>query len=216
MKNTVFFLMICSLASIIYSCNKPPVYPNAPQIELKEVNYTGGDTIQFILSFKDGDGDLGLSPDDLSYPFEEFVYLKDDNGNYIFYDPTDPTLPEKKCNNYTDHDIYGLPIYKDNTDTIADFVLIEQNPNFYNYFVDIYEKQPDGSFQILDLSDNCIYFTERFFRLSNSEGPINGDLRYRLPGLFNIYGKTVKFRIYIQDRSLNKSNVVETQTYLIK
>lgn len=55
----------------IYSCTTPPDYPIIPHIEFQSISKTslqqgfgGEDSVYVILSFTDGDGDLGSSPSD--------------------------------------------------------------------------------------------------------------------------------------------------------
>lgn len=62
------------------SCISPPDYPDTPSIEFKEmkvqrVDSTTGvfDRVIITVSFKDGDGDLGLSPTDTLAPYNEFT-----------------------------------------------------------------------------------------------------------------------------------------------
>ena len=56
-------------------CLNAPSYSTTPEIEFKEVKVTripgvngnvGRDTLEFVLGFRDGDGDLGLGPQDLA------------------------------------------------------------------------------------------------------------------------------------------------------
>lgn len=73
--------LFCLAGTGLTSCFNAPDYPIEPSIDFKEVQVkhipSGGgqlarDTLKFVLNFKDGDGDLGLSPDDLaSAPFNE-------------------------------------------------------------------------------------------------------------------------------------------------
>ncbi|WP_216689117.1 hypothetical protein [Hymenobacter siberiensis] len=56
-------------------CLSAPSYSNTPEIEFRDVKVTripavngnvGRDTLEFVLGFRDGDGDLGLGPEDLA------------------------------------------------------------------------------------------------------------------------------------------------------
>ncbi|MBF9237948.1 hypothetical protein I2I05_11135 [Hymenobacter sp. BT683] len=67
--------LICLTAAGLTSCLTPPDYPDEPEIEFKSltkiyVPSTGGqlaaDTLLFAIDFKDGDGDLGLSDEDIT------------------------------------------------------------------------------------------------------------------------------------------------------
>jgi len=69
------------------SCFDPPEFPVEPQIDLKGI-YFGvsadrSDSIVLSISFKDGDGDLGLSTELISYPFNARNYFLKNNGQLI-------------------------------------------------------------------------------------------------------------------------------------
>ncbi|MCC3155292.1 hypothetical protein Q3A66_19655 [Hymenobacter sp. BT770] len=91
------------------SCINAPDYPIVPEIEFKDLQVgkyrPGGgqlafDTLKFALNFKDGDGDLGLSDDDIKnapfnaktgghnnrgYSFNYFIqpFVKNASGNFV-------------------------------------------------------------------------------------------------------------------------------------
>jgi len=90
-------------------CLNPPSFPVEPSIDFKEIRLTkrprvGGqveiDTLNFVLNFQDGDGDLGLSADDIKlapyngttgghnnrgYSYNYFIqpFIKDASGNFV-------------------------------------------------------------------------------------------------------------------------------------
>ena len=77
----------------ISSCLSPPDYPETPEISFKRIQQRRVDTLTGLfdrvvvtVSFKDGDGDLGLSNDDINPPFNEL-------------DPV-TKLPNRYYNNY--------------------------------------------------------------------------------------------------------------------
>jgi len=79
----------------VASCLNPPDYSDTPEIsfskiETKRIEKREGtyDTISITVSFKDGDGDLGLSNEDTDPPFNEVNII---NGD---------TVPNKNYNNY--------------------------------------------------------------------------------------------------------------------
>lgn len=98
------------------------------------------------------------------------------------------------------------------------------NPNFFNFFVTILVQQTDGSFQPYQFPEGfeSISLNSRFLRLKEDEkpAPLEGEINYAkdlafadLPDLRN---QTVKLSIFIQDRALNKSNTVESNTFVIR
>jgi len=70
--------LLVALASLaVSSCINPPDYPDTPSIEFKTITKErfrtdGGliDSVKVTVSFKDGDGDLGLSNQDTNPPYD--------------------------------------------------------------------------------------------------------------------------------------------------
>lgn len=69
-----FMLLLLLICLMIVSCEKPPNFPETPEIAYKSINNSmvinsglGGnkDSISVSITFKDGDGDLGLSQGDI-------------------------------------------------------------------------------------------------------------------------------------------------------
>jgi len=87
-----------------------------------------------------------------------------------------------------------------------------RNPNRFNIFPVLYRKEgneylavPGGGFDGI------------FPRLRSTEekGPIEGSILYKLPSI-NFFGEDssiAKIKVFIQDRALNKSNVIETPPF---
>ena len=85
MKIITNILLIIFFAGVIFltSCKKPETYPIVPHIDFssftKLQNAEGVDEKGILeLSFTDGDGDIGLSPDDSLPPFNK--------GSIYYYD----------------------------------------------------------------------------------------------------------------------------------
>jgi hypothetical protein len=206
MKKELFFSVFLIAACIfLNNCIKTPVYPDTPEITFNNIEkYPAGDSVAITINFKDGDGDLGLDPDFFSPPFNEYNYIKDGSGNYIKLGSSS-TLPPYSCTKYNIGYFFST--------TVRDTVLADYNPNYHNYHIEILIKQSDGSYLKFDDSDLC-YFNQRFPKLSTKEGkgPIEGTLTHMMKSglFFKFFGGTLKFKIYILDRALNKSNVIET------
>ncbi|ALD21217.1 hypothetical protein [Hymenobacter sp. DG25A] len=89
--------LILSCGLLLNACITPPDYPDTPSIEFKAIKLqrkspvTGVyDSVTVTVSFKDGDGDLGLSPTDTLPPHNQY------NPN-----STDPNrTPNRFYNNY--------------------------------------------------------------------------------------------------------------------
>lgn len=77
-----FVLLLLVLGSA--GCFREPSFPEEPSIGFEKIEYKAGtkDSILVRISFQDGDGDLGLNPNELSPPFDQagphyFNYLAD-------------------------------------------------------------------------------------------------------------------------------------------
>jgi len=210
MKKLLFFSILFSVLLVVNRCSKAPIYPITPQIEFKSIVLNSADsTLHITVTFKDGDGDLGLTSDDVNPPFNRFDFIKDGNGNLIKYNSVTQTPVPYSCNDY---EIQG-----------ADTLYIKLNPNYYNYFADMMVEQAGGTFQLFDIQkETCIPFSGRFPLLSTDKGPIRGDLEYVIdfsliganPSLYedNFKQRNIKFKISIEDKALHKSNTIETST----
>ncbi|MDX5347735.1 MAG: hypothetical protein LPK19_10860, partial [Hymenobacteraceae bacterium] len=159
------------LASLLAfsSCREEPNYPAEPRIEAEDVSVyrlaatrtlPQRDSIVLKIYYEDGNGDLGLSPEDLNPPFNS-----------------------------------GSPFH-------------------HNFIVDVLMKQPDGSFKPLS---TAFSYNGRFPVLPpdlSKSGSIEGTISYGgivFPVRQFPNGQVFKFSVFIYDRALNKSNVVETE-----
>jgi len=113
---------------------------------------------------------------------------------------------------------------------ILDTLYFEPNENFYNYFLEFYVKNDQGEFEKYNWYDNELIpdpcavtslLNLRFPVVSDDEknSPVEGDLKYALVsrGLWVAFqNETLKIKIWIKDRALNQSNVVETGTFTLQ
>ncbi|MDZ4715853.1 MAG: hypothetical protein SH819_10335 [Cytophagales bacterium] len=225
-----------AVALFMASCFEPPQFSPIPSIEFESVvfkdvaNQSDPDSLIVTLRFKDGDGNLGLDPDNLadkSPPFNNRYYFIANDGSVITYktkrtNPAYDTLPAfvkpYNCVNWESITI----------DNKVDTFYFQLNPNHYNIFVDFMVKNTNGSFTKFDWTKEFSYpqcgitFDGRFPILSkdlSQKAALDGKIRYGMPStgfliLFSI--KTLKLRITIQDRKLNKSNTVESPEFTLQ
>ncbi len=232
------------LLAIFNSCFSPPEYPVEPQIEFQSIKFkdvaNAGDADSLILTlrFKDGDGDLGLQESDTAtfkyankYFFKllangtnQKVIALDKTSTFITFDTKSTvagydTLPNLGCANWEAITLNG----KKQT------VYFQLNPNHYNIFVDFYVKNGNGTFTKFDPKEvfaypNCVVnlFNGRFPILSkdpSKESPLEGTIRYSMRSTgFNLFfgTKTMKLKVWIQDRALNKSESIETPEFTLQ
>lgn len=75
-----FYILVIAVA--LGSCFDPPEFPNVPEIEFRSVEFKRGvdtDSLILTISFKDGDGDLGIDPADpyyISYPYNNQIFYR--------------------------------------------------------------------------------------------------------------------------------------------
>jgi len=180
---------------ILTGCFDEPEYADEPAIEFVSIGAfsfaESQEDIRLIISFQDGDGNLGINDniggeDEGNPDFGEF--LVDENGN---------------------------PVLDDEGDSII-------NKFRNNYFINVY-KEVDGAFQLQEFPEGQNY-NGVFPRLSDSENEkaLEGEIEYT----FELFlgtgfsspidrGDIVKFEIQIADRSLNLSNIVESNPIVI-
>ncbi|MFZ6001465.1 MAG: hypothetical protein ACOYW3_13225 [Bacteroidota bacterium] len=229
------------LGLAVLSCFEPPEFPLEPQIDFKSVRFRdmadpNTDSLVVEVFFKDGDGNLGLDPAEIGCydagdkqichqrEFELFVTEGPNTGKPINYamkrtDPSFKSYPAYVRPYSCTH--WKLAYNKD--DQVIDTVAIELNPDHYNIFVDFLVKQADGSFKEFDfMTEFCQTYDGRFPILSkdpSQKNTLEGVIRYGMPSqgfksLFSI--KTLKLRIQVQDRLLNKSNIVESPEFTLQ
>jgi hypothetical protein len=224
----------------LVSCFDPPEYPVVPEIEFKGITFKDvpdeTDSLIIELYFKDGDGNLGLSSTELAcynidgkdvcfLPKFEFVVNTGPNrGKKLNYaiKRTDPLFADLP-NYVKPYDCINWELEKNIAGQVIDTVYIQLNPDHYNIFVDYLVKQADGTFKEFDFREEfCSTYDGRFPILSKNlsqKNPLEGIIRYGMPGLgFDLFFsiKTLKLRIQIQDRVLNKSNIIETPEFTLQ
>lgn len=216
--------LVVVLTISFWSCRELPTYPNTPSIEYNNVYFKKGeltDSLFVSVEFKDGDGDLGLHPDyDTREPYNAIWYYLKDGGGLITYadrntSPYDTLLPPYEfpyfCSNYSIEE--------------ADTFFITQNLDHFNIFIDFYVKK-NGEFTLYDwITANPPQCGETYngrFPILNTSGqerPLEGTLKYGITGAgFEVIFKrdTLKLEIGIQDRALHKSNIVQTQEFVLR
>ncbi|MBX2894637.1 MAG: hypothetical protein KF763_04295 [Cyclobacteriaceae bacterium] len=150
----------------------------------------------------------------------KFVILKPDRSRITYHDkvnnPNYSNLPAfQKPFNCTNWEILR------NNGVVVDTSYYELNSNHHNFDIDFLVKNPNGTFSEFDFTKefdfpNCgITYNGRFPVLFTDRpgSPMEGRIRFGIgsPAFRAQFSlKTLKFRIQITDRALNKSNVIET------
>jgi hypothetical protein len=160
-----WFVSLTAGLLVLSSCMKKEVYPDIPEIAFQSfiTQFDSGMYAKrgfLTISFKDGNGDIGLRPDQKNPPY--------DTGS-VYY---------------------------------------------YNYIIDYYEKQY-GKFVKVDLNPT---YNARIPYLTpdNPNKAIKGIIVDTLTLNPMPVFDTVKFKFYIYDRALNKSNVDSTPPIILR
>ena len=267
MFRRLVLMVFCSVG--IASCFDPPEYPDIPEIIFKSLNFVSvpalpsgevtPDSLILVLRFKDGDGNLGLSPNETAPPFNDrWYYFKTtpDTARALSMCKEYVKNHQNKCFKFDLTQVQHYVNYDDRAqapyDTLKDFVkpyncinwdvvrdatgkVVEQvyftlNPHYSNIFVEFQTKTGgpnDASAYVpFSWSDFLTYpscevqgFNGRFPLLQEpgtTGSPLEGEIRYSMPSPFFkiIFGsKTLRLKVFIEDRALNKSNVIYTNDF---
>lgn len=85
-------LLLFGFSAVVASCFSPPEFSVVPEIDLVNVYFREGtvnnptDSLIITISFRDGDGDLGLSPTDVDPPYNDVFYGLANNGSVVEID----------------------------------------------------------------------------------------------------------------------------------
>jgi len=87
------FSLSIFLFVLAVSCKKEASFPTTPSIEFKQFSAYSLDSADCTISFKDGDGDVGvLSGDTTTYNLKMKYLYKNSAGNFVPYDADPSTL----------------------------------------------------------------------------------------------------------------------------
>lgn len=220
-KNPLWFLLI--IISLI-ACQDRPTFPLTPSIGLNEFYFQeiqgfSLDSLIIKLKFEDGDGDLGLDANETYPPYQLLDPVLDPvTGDTLRHG--DEGTPEYNCLDY--EIIRKESAINDSLIVTSDTIYVIRNPDHFNFFLTFLIEKDDGSFRefIPALERNCAPpYHGRYFVLNTARDirPLTGELQYSLLSGFRLLFRNdiIKIRIQIQDRHLNKSNIIETDAFSI-
>jgi hypothetical protein len=103
---------------------------------------------------------------------------------------------------------------------VVDYFYIKSNPFQYNFKVEFFLKNNDGTFTEYDFREQfCETHDGRFPRLTDKERALEGVINYSMvsSGFLETFSiKTLKLKITIYDRALNVSNTIETPEFRLE
>jgi len=220
-KNLSWFLFIMLG---LFACHDRPTFPNTPSISFndfyfREIADFPLDSLIIRINFEDGDGDLGLKSTETSPPYQLLDFVVDSDGDTLKYGDPGTPIPY----NCVDYEILRKETSVNGSLIVtADTMYVIRNPNYFNFYLTFLVLQPDGSFREFNpaLDRNCAPpYNGRFFILNTAYDirPLTGELQYTLVSGFRLLFRNdiIKLRVQIQDRSLNKSQILETDEFRI-
>ncbi len=241
MRHLINFFLVFAL----FSCNNDENISEVPSISFEKLEFKKSNNLNFqdslilTINFIDGDGNLGLSNEENNYPYhpynaiidQEFnwvtlgdkniippLYIYEPNGTYYIFSNED-NRPSFNCENYIIDTLAGS--------SRLDTFYIQKNENNKNIFVEFYMKK-NNDFEIIDWKRifdreyGCgLDFNSRFpeLNISNSSQLLSGKLRYGMVsyGFEMILKNNIfKLKIYIKDKDLNNSNIIETPEFTLE
>lgn len=159
------YLLIVVAVLFMSACINRTEYSPIPDIAFKDFVKRGNDSADFIITFKDGDGDIGLNQ----------------------------------------------------WDTTGDFALT--SPYYYNLVMKYFYKKTDGTFEqfVLPGGDTLVYkYRIPDIRPKGQNKALAGEIMVNMLAPYYYPGHTtIRYDVYIYDRSLNKSNVVSTPEIVV-
>ena len=225
---------------VLVGCYPPPEFPPEPAITFVNVEFkeatdppSARDTLALTIHFTDGDGDLGLAPEedgDESLYRQRNYFFNEENGDTLQWnDPQVADIPyefpytclnwELVLRGYTEVDGVRTPDF--------DTLYYEINDNHYNITVDFFYK-PDGQAEWEELDWRLFRepscgetFDGRFPILYEEEEagfPLEGDMRYTMvsDGFLSLFGAdSMRLEVEIKDRALNRSNKLVTPSFTL-
>jgi hypothetical protein len=251
------FTVILVLMWVVGACLKEPENSIVPQIQYQSIAFkhempAAVDTLIVTVKFTDGDGDLGIdgdenaiytSPTDSTDINTPYYYLYDSARNNVWYPVHANNLLLPKGYHYVNYASYRK-IHTFPFDTLsatvdcanwefrpspADTLCVRNNPYYNNFFMDVFTKNPDGTYTYVNpityfSFEKCVpnFFNGRFPILSSDLGKktsLDGTIIYKFvsAALYSeFHAKTIKVKVYILDRAFHQSNIVESDDLIIK
>ncbi|UXP30865.1 hypothetical protein N6H18_10925 [Reichenbachiella agarivorans] len=238
---------LCILVVSIHSCKEPDPFPNTPNITFENISYSetdnGTDTLTLEFNFEDGDGDLGLSSEDNTYPYNDFYYIVDSatissnnimtSFRFVKYGDQIALPPFYQLALSQSGGLYQF--YSDTDDRPSfscenyeiedlDTLYILKNEFRNNIYVKFFRNRGNG-FEEYNYKDanafECgLSFDGRFPILDrdNIGTSLQGVLKYKIQSTsFRVVFRNypMKLQFYILDRALNTSNVAETPVFTL-
>lgn len=218
---------------ILWGCPQPPEFPSNPKITFKNVTFYNNsetdplatDSLVVTIHFEDGNGDLGLGPNETTGPYVPFYLLADTSKtpDDLILLGDNPDLPPYNPLDYYIFQDSARVTFPDNSTAIfyQDTAYIERNENFNNIFIRFFQKK-NGSYKEFKWEDAPYYqsFNGRFPKLNTEsyDRPLEGDISYTMISAgFRVLFRndSLKLGVKIKDRALHDSNEITTPSFTL-
>lgn len=215
------YFLYFSAFFVVLSCARPPELDNVPNISFENIAFrevpNEQDELILDIYFEDGDGNLGLHPEETYPPYNERLEITDNLGDYYTY-PASDTFPEYNVSDW----LIRREVIGTNTTRVIDTIYAPLNPNHFNIFVNFYTFV-NGNKVLFDFTKelNIRGYDGRFpilFDDIENDRALEGNLRYLMKssGWLNTFSiDSLQLEVHIQDRALNKSNTITTPKFTL-
>lgn len=220
-----FFLMA------LLACEETAELPAEPAVSFKSFEFLESDqkleSVRLTFDLQDGDGDMGLNPEQNFVPFHEFdlildadnqlvgqsnevkepLYRLQPNGERFFFSEGEDRPV------YNEYDYLLMDSAADGT-LLSDTVLIHRNPFHYNIYLSILKKSKYGFISVgqspVGRGRLPIYGRFDVEMPPKKQGPLVSEVSFDIVKDHFIQldpEDTLKIQFYIFDRNLNQSNL---------
>jgi len=162
MKLIQSLLLFCFCAALTSSCFDPPELPVQPQIEFRSLTFkeigtsVDFDSLVLVISFKDGDGDLGLNATANNSPHNQYNFFIDVGNQIVSSSDVETLTPDMKVTRLRSRKKPGLE------NKVPDFTSPANCLNYYIGQIYIPENQQsliDDSYDATDtIADGNLYY----------------------------------------------------------
>lgn len=227
------------LVVALFACEETAELPAEPAVSFKSFKFLESDkkleAVRLTFDLQDGDGDMGLKPDQNFVPFHEFDLILDSDNRLVknsntvnapFYrlQPNGERFffsEGKERPDYNEFDYLLMDSASDGR-VLADTVMVHRNPFHYNIYLSILKKNKAG-FQSVVQSEAGTGRLPIYGRFDvdlpvKKQGPLVSEVSFDVIG-DHFYSlnptDTLKIQFYIFDRKLNQSNLEVTPEFIL-
>ncbi len=220
-----------------FGCFEAPEFSEVPKIKFNSLVFNDSissrtDALILKFDFEDGDGNIGLFPTETFVPFHPFNFVIDSRDSLVTYSDISVLPPlytvdfSGRVQLFSQEDNRPFFNCSDYQLTNSDTIYIQKN-EFHNNLHIAFERKRNGVYSEIDFgsefsNSNCseTNFDGRIivFEEDNLGEPLTGTISYSMnsvgfPIIFR--NDTARLTLYIYDRDLNKSNVIQTPDFTL-